>query len=172
MTPWRSMLCSSASSEPVIERITLSASETEAFGALLAGLLEPGDIVLIRGELGAGKTTLVRGACRSLGIEEPVTSPTFTIAHLYSGTTTVAHLDLYRFVGLSAAEWGDLEPYFDGTIAFVEWPDAGLSALPPARVSLVLEHIAPDERLITADSADGTLLEDLARADPCIRHRN
>ena len=101
-----------------------------------------------------------------------MTSPTFTIGHLYRGTTTVAHLDLYRFVGLSAAEWGDLEPYFDDTIAFVEWPDAGLAALPPARVSLVLEHVAPDERRITADSADGTLLEDLARADPGVRHRN
>lgn len=156
----------------MIERTTLSASETEAFGGLLAGLLEPGDIVLIRGELGAGKTTLVRGACRSLGIEGPVTSPTFTIGHLYRGTTTVAHLDLYRFVGLSAAEWGDLEPYFDGTIAFVEWPDAGLAALPPARVSLTLEHIAPGKRRITVDTADGTLLEDLARADPGVRHRD
>jgi tRNA threonylcarbamoyladenosine biosynthesis protein TsaE len=156
----------------VIERTTLSAPETEAFGALLAGLLRPGDVVLVRGELGAGKTTLVRGACRSLGIEEPVTSPTFTVGHLYRGTTVVAHLDLYRFIGLSDAEWGDLEPYFEDTIAFVEWPDAGLAALPPARVSLVLEHVAPDERRITVDTADGTLLEDLARADPGVRHRD
>jgi tRNA threonylcarbamoyladenosine biosynthesis protein TsaE len=157
---------------PVLERITRSAAETEHFGALLAGLLRPGDVVLVAGELGAGKTTLVRGACRSLGIDEPVTSPTFTIGHLYRGTVKVAHLDLYRFVGLSAAEWGDLEPYFDETIAFVEWPQAGLAALPPARASLVLEHRARDERRITADSTDGTLLEDLARADPGVRHRN
>jgi len=156
----------------VIERLTHSAAETEAFGALLAGLLRPGDVVLVRGEIGAGKTTLVRGACRSLGIVEPVTSPTFTIGHLYRGAATVAHLDLYRFVGLSAAEWGDLEPYFDDTIAFVEWPEAGLAALPPARLSLVLEHVAPDVRRIRADSADGTLLEDLARADPGVRHCN
>ncbi len=156
----------------MIERIAASARETEAFGGLLAGLLRPGDTVFVRGEIGAGKTTLVRGACRSLGIEEPVTSPTFTIGHLHRGAATVAHLDLYRFVGLSAAEWGDLEPYFDGTIAFVEWPDAGLAALPPPRVSLVLEHVAPDERRITADSADGTLLEDLERADPGVRHCN
>lgn len=156
----------------MIARLTSSAPETEAFGALLAGLLRPGDVVLVRGELGAGKTTLVRGACRSLGIEEPVTSPTFTIGHLYHGITSVAHLDLYRFVGLSAAEWGDLEPYFDGTIAFVEWPDAGLAALPSPRASLVLEHVAPDERRITVDSTDRTLLEDLARADPGVRHRN
>ena len=136
----------------MIERTTRSAAETEAFGALLAGLLSPGDVVLLRGELGAGKTTLVRGACRSLGIDEPMTSPTFTIGHLYQGAVTVAHLDLYRFKGLSNAEWGDLEPYFDGTIAFVEWPEAGHGALPPARVTLVLEHVGPDERRISADA--------------------
>jgi tRNA threonylcarbamoyladenosine biosynthesis protein TsaE len=163
---------SSASSEHVIELVTGSAAETEAFGATLAALLRPGDVVLLRGELGSGKTTLVRGACRSLGIEEPVTSPTFTIGQLYEGAATVAHLDLYRFTGLSAAEWGDLEPYFDGTIAFVEWPEAGADALPPARASLELEHVTPDERRISADSADRTLLEDLARADPRVRHRN
>ena len=156
----------------MLELITASAAETEAFGAALAALLRPGDVVLLHGELGAGKTTLVRGACRALGIEEPVTSPTFTIGHLYRGTATVAHLDLYRFVGFSAAEWGDLEPYFDGTIAFVEWPEAGLAALPPARASLELEHVAPDERRISVDSPDRTLLEDLARADPRVRHRN
>jgi len=146
-------------------------AETEEFGALLASLLSPGDIVLLRGELGSGKTTLVRGACRSLGIEGPVTSPTFTIGHLYRGTAVVvAHLDLYRFSGLSHAEWGDVEPYFDGTIAFVEWPEAGHGALPPAAISLTLEHVGRDERRISADAARGTLLEDLARADPGIRH--
>ena len=150
--------------------MTRSGVETEAFGATLAGLLGPGDIVLLRGDLGAGKTTLVRGACRALGIEGPVTSLTFTIGHLYEGRQTVAHLDLYRFSGLSAAEWGDLEPYFDGTIAFVEWPDAGLAALPRPTISLLLEHVSPDERRVSADTAAGTLLEDLERADPGVRH--
>ncbi len=156
----------------MIELVTSAAAETEAFGGLLAGLLRRGDVVLVRGELGAGKTTLVRGACRSLGIDGPVTSPTFTIGHLYEGAVPVAHLDLYRFVGLAAAEWGDLEPYFDDTIAFVEWPEAGSSMLPSPRASLFLEHVSPEQRRITADSADGTLLEDLARADPRVRHSN
>ena len=155
-----------------LERTTGSASDTEAFGAKLARLLRPGDVVLLRGDLGTGKTTLVRGACRGLGIVGPVTSPTFTIGHLYDGAATVAHLDLYRFVGLSAAEWGDLEPYFDGTIAFVEWPDAGLAALPAPRVELGLEHVQPDVRRIVVDSADATLLEGLERADPGVRHRD
>ena len=156
----------------MIERTTRSEAETEAFGGVLAGLLSPGDIVLLRGDLGAGKTTLVRGACRSLGIVEPVTSPTFTIGHLYHGTSVVAHLDLYRFNGLSHAEWGDLEPYFDGTIAFVEWPEAGHGALPPASISLFLEHAGADERRISAETARGALLEEIVRADPGIRYRD
>jgi tRNA threonylcarbamoyladenosine biosynthesis protein TsaE len=151
---------------------TTSAAETESLGAALAGLLDPGDVVLLGGDLGSGKTTFVRGACRALGIEEPVTSPTFTIGHLYHGTAVVAHLDLYRFSGMSAAEWGDLEPYFDGTIAFVEWPAAGSSALPEARVSIELAHVDPDVRRITVSSADRRLLEDLERADPRVRYGN
>ena len=156
----------------MLELVTASAAETEAFGGSLALLLEPGDVVLVRGELGAGKTTLVRGACRELGIVEPVTSPTFTIGHLYRGVQTVAHLDLYRFTGLGPAEWGDLEPYFDDTVAFVEWPEAGAAALPRARLTVTLEHVAPEQRRITADGPDMRLLEDLTRADPRVRHRN
>ena len=87
--------------------------ETEAIAAALAASLRAGDVVTVSGELGAGKTTFVRGACRALGVTEPVTSPTFTIGHRYAARVRVAHLDLYRFHGLSAAEWGDLEPYFD-----------------------------------------------------------
>ena len=175
---WRSSSASSSAASNVaghplvvIELTTSSAAETESFGGAVARLLRPGDVVLVQGELGAGKTTLVRGACRELEIEEPVTSPTFTIGHLYHGTLTVAHLDLYRFAGLSAAEWGDLEPYFDGTVAFVEWPEAGLAALPPARLALTLEHAGPEERRISAHGPDGRLLEEL-RADPRLRHRH
>ena len=154
----------------MIELISTSAAETEAFGGALARLLRPGDIVLVRGELGVGKTTLVRGACRALGIDEPITSPTFTIGHLYRGTTPVAHLDLYRFVGLSAAEWGDLEPYFDGTIAFVEWPEAGQGALPAARVTVTLAHLGPEQRQLCLDAPERSLLEGLERADSRVRH--
>jgi tRNA threonylcarbamoyladenosine biosynthesis protein TsaE len=149
-----------------------SPEETEAAAASLAAGLQPGDVVTVSGELGAGKTTFVRGACRALGVTQKVTSPTFTIGHRYQGRVPVSHLDLYRFASVSPAEWGDLEPYFDDTIAFVEWPEAGVDALPPARLTLELEHLAPDERRISADGADGTLLEDLARADPRVRHRN
>src|SRR5687768_6363940 len=117
-----------------------SAAATEEAAARLAERLRPGDAVLVSGELGAGKTTFVRGACRALGVTSPVTSPTFTIGHRYSGDVDVAHLDLYRFAGVSGAEWGDLEPYFEDAVVFVEWPEAGAAVLPSARVTVTLEH--------------------------------
>src|SRR6185312_14870780 len=133
-----------------------SPAETEAVAATLAGELEAGDVVTVSGELGAGKTTFVRGACRALGITQPVTSPTFTIGHRYDG---VAHLDLYRFAGVSAAEWGDLEPYFDGTIAFVEWPEAGEAALPEPRFRVRLLHLDEAHRMIELESSEPEVLE-------------
>lgn len=103
-----------------------SAAETEALGASLARDLEPGDVVLVAGELGAGKTTLIRGACRALGVSEPVTSPTFTIGHRYSGRVAVSHLDLYRLGGLGEEDPALLEDYIGpDSIAFVEWPEVG-----------------------------------------------
>jgi tRNA threonylcarbamoyladenosine biosynthesis protein TsaE len=111
--------------------------------------LKPGDIVSVSGELGSGKTTFVRGACRALGVDGPVTSPTFTIGHRYRGRVDVSHLDLFRFRDVSAAEWGDLEPYFDDAVVFVEWPEAGTGALPPARIEVRLEHGDDGSRLVT-----------------------
>jgi tRNA threonylcarbamoyladenosine biosynthesis protein TsaE len=103
-----------------------SAEETEALGARLAEGLGPGDLVLVAGELGAGKTTLIRGACRALGVAQRVTSPTFTIGHRYSGRFPVSHLDLYRLGGLADEDPGLLDDYIDPhSIAFVEWPELG-----------------------------------------------
>ncbi len=136
-----------------------SPAETEAVAGRLARLLRPGDVVTVSGELGSGKTTFVRGACRALGVTQPVTSPTFTVGHRYDG---VAHLDLYRFAGVTAAEWGDLEPYFDGTIAFVEWPEAGEDALPAPRVRVRLRHIDEQRRMIELESPEPTLLQELS----------
>jgi tRNA threonylcarbamoyladenosine biosynthesis protein TsaE len=141
---------------------TASAEETEALAARLAGRLQAGDVVTISGELGTGKTTFVRGAARALGIEEPVTSPTFTIGHRYRGSVDVSHLDLYRFSGLSPAEWGDLEPYFDDAMVFVEWPEAGEGALPPARLAVRLEHAGGDERRVELVATEPALLEGIA----------
>jgi len=133
---------------------TASAAETEALGARLAERLRPGDVVTVAGELGAGKTTFVRGACRALGVEQPVSSPTFTIGHRYAGAVPVAHLDLYRLRGLGAEEWGNLEPYFDGTIAFVEWPEHAGAWLPPVRAAVTLAHLDETHRRVTIESDD------------------
>ncbi|MDP9303170.1 MAG: tRNA (adenosine(37)-N6)-threonylcarbamoyltransferase complex ATPase subunit type 1 TsaE [Actinomycetota bacterium] len=128
---------------------TRSPEETEQVAASLAADLRPGDVVTVSGELGSGKTTFVRGACRALGVEGAVTSPTYTIGHRYKGRVDVSHLDLFRFRGVSAAEWGDLEPYFDDAVVFVEWPEAGAGVLPTPRVEVKLEHGEEGHRLVT-----------------------
>jgi tRNA threonylcarbamoyladenosine biosynthesis protein TsaE len=131
---------------------TSSAEETEAVAAGLAARLGIGDVVTVSGELGSGKTTFVRGACSALGVLERVTSPTYTIGHRYHGVRgDVTHLDLYRFHGVSAAEWGDLEPYFDDAIAFVEWPEAGRGVLPEPRYTVRLAHAGDGRRKIEID---------------------
>jgi tRNA threonylcarbamoyladenosine biosynthesis protein TsaE len=123
------------------ETTTGSPEETEELAAELASRLAAGDVVTVAGELGSGKTTFVRGACGALGVRERVTSPTYTIGHRYHGDgVEVSHLDLYRFQDVSPAEWGDLEPYFEEAIAFVEWPEAGEGVLPAPRFMVRLRH--------------------------------
>jgi tRNA threonylcarbamoyladenosine biosynthesis protein TsaE len=154
----------------IVEVVASSVEATEAVAARLASRLLVGDVVTVAGELGAGKTTFVRGACRALGVTEPVTSPTFTIGHRYAGRVDVGHLDLYRSSGVTPAEWGDLEPYFDDAIVFVEWPQAGVGTLPAARVAVELAHVDPRTRRLRLDAAESALLEDLAGAHPGLRH--
>jgi len=137
---------------PAVVVETGSAEETEALGARLAANLHAGDVVAVTGELGAGKTTFVRGACRELGVDGPVSSPTFTIGHRYEAPVPVAHLDLYRVTGVGPEEWGDLEPYFDGTIAFVEWPEHAGAWLPPIRAAVSLEHVDEQHRRVRIES--------------------
>jgi len=144
-----------------VEVRSAAPAETETLAAAVARELRVGDVVTVSGELGSGKTTFVRGACRALGVAVPVTSPTFTIGHRYPASPDVSHLDLYRFQGFSAAEWGDLEPYFDNAICFVEWPEAAAGALPPVRAEVRLSHVDPTRRLITLESPDRTLLDRL-----------
>ena len=131
-----------------------SAAETEHLGARLAAALRAGDVVAVAGDLGAGKTTFVRGACRELGVDGPVSSPTFTIGHRYEAPVPVAHLDLYRLQSLGAEDWGDIEPYFDGTIAFVEWPEHAGDWLPRLRAAVSLEHVDESHRRIRIESDD------------------
>lgn len=129
---------------------TTGPAETESLGAELAGALADGDVVLVRGELGSGKTTLVRGAARALGVSDPVTSPTFSIGHRYAaGALTVSHLDLYRLAGLEHEDPALLTDYLGpGRIAFVEWPQDTHVELAGARVHVSLSHGGGDRRRI------------------------
>jgi len=136
-----------------VEFITNDASETEAAAAELAARLKPGDVVLISGDLGSGKTTFVRGAARALGVTTPVTSPTFTIGQVYgtqNGGVEIAHLDLYRLETLDGEDPALLDDYLTpDRIGFVEWPGVAepeLRTRIAARVDL--EHSGGDSRVL------------------------
>ncbi len=136
---------------------TSDPSETEAVGADLAARLSDGDVVLVKGDLGSGKTTLVRGAARALGVTDPVTSPTFSIGHRYRAARgTVSHLDLYRLADLGAEDPGLLADYLGtGRIAFVEWPATDSQELAEARVRVTLTHRGGDRRRIEVSEEAG-----------------
>ncbi len=142
-----------------------SPEETERIAARLASGLDVGDVVTVSGDLGTGKTTFVRGACRALSVSSPVTSPTYAIGNRYVGRVAVSHLDLYRFSAMSEVDWADLEPYFDDAVVFVEWPEAADSYLPSPRARVRLRLIGPERRLIELQ-ADEKLLE-IATSSPC-----
>jgi tRNA threonylcarbamoyladenosine biosynthesis protein TsaE len=130
---------------------TDSPEQTEALGARLAQTLRAGDIVLVAGELGAGKTTFVRGACRALGVRSVVNSPTFTIGQRYPAPTPVSHLDLFRIAELEEEDPELLADYLGpDTIGFVEWPDGegeiGRYGRIAARVRI--EHAGGDRRIV------------------------
>jgi tRNA threonylcarbamoyladenosine biosynthesis protein TsaE len=130
---------------------TAGPSETEALAARLAAALEPGDVVLLAGELGSGKTTFVRGACRALGVQGRVTSPTFTIGRRYAGRVAISHLDLYRLGDLAQEDPALLADYLTpDAVAFVEWPEIAerlLGREVAARVRL--SHRGGDAREVT-----------------------
>jgi tRNA threonylcarbamoyladenosine biosynthesis protein TsaE len=141
---------------------TAAAAETEALAARVAAAAVPGDVILLSGELGAGKTTFVRGAARALGVTAPVTSPTFTIGRRYEGRVPVSHLDLYRLGDLAAEDPALLADYLAADrVAFVEWPaDPGaLLALAGGGVRVLarvaLAHAGGDAREITIEPLAG-----------------
>jgi tRNA threonylcarbamoyladenosine biosynthesis protein TsaE len=135
-----------------VQILTDSPEATERAAADLAKRLRPGDIVLISGELGTGKTTFVRGAARALGVTSPVTSPTFTIGQLYEGRVEVAHLDLFRLDSLAGEDPALLHDYLTpDRVAFVEWPEAALPAIERIAHRVRLEHRGHDRRLVTVE---------------------
>jgi tRNA threonylcarbamoyladenosine biosynthesis protein TsaE len=130
--------------------------------------------VLLRGELGAGKTTLVRAVARARGVDGPVTSPTFTVAQRYEGDVPIAHVDAYRLGAPDAEDAELLATALDDAIGLVEWPDAVLQALPEARLELELRHLGGDRRLVLFDAREPDTRSELVRliADLRARHRH
>jgi tRNA threonylcarbamoyladenosine biosynthesis protein TsaE len=111
---------------------------------------------VVSGEVGTGKTTLIRGACRALGIEGPITSPTFTIGHRYGGgRLPVSHLDLYRLEGLEDEDPALLEDYLrSDSVAFVEWPAVAEPELAGRRITAVrLSHAGGERRSVELPAA-------------------
>jgi len=136
---------------------TSSAEETVRLGESLADQLGAGDVVLVRGDLGAGKTTFIKGVCRGLGVVDPVTSPTFTIGSTYSGgKVPVSHLDLYRIESVSTEDPALFDDYLGpDRVAFIEWPPEGeeqdLLGLERTPRSVTIEALADGRRRVVIE---------------------
>jgi tRNA threonylcarbamoyl adenosine modification protein YjeE len=134
-------------------RIAVSQAQLERWGEELGWAAQAPMIIAIGGELGAGKTTLVRAICRGYGVREEVTSPTYALVHQYDGPTPVYHLDLYRLAGeheLTNIGWDDI--IADHALVLVEWPERAGSRLPLQHIPIALEHVPddPDHRVLLA----------------------
>ena len=137
---------------------TTSPEATEAVAAAVGRALAPGDMVLIAGDVGTGKTTFVRGACRALGVTDRVTSPSFTIGQTYAGRIPVAHVDLFRLEDLGSEDPALLSDYLTAErVAFIEWPGAALPWIERDHVVLELEltHAGGDRRRMRASGNSG-----------------
>jgi tRNA threonylcarbamoyladenosine biosynthesis protein TsaE len=128
--------------------VTASPAETEAFGERFGKRLRPGDLVLLVGELGAGKTTFVRGVARGAGSSAPVASPTFQLVRMYAGRVQLAHIDLYRIKTTSELADLGLDELLDQGAAVVEWGER----LDAPKAALVrLEHLEGNRRMIRVE---------------------
>ena len=161
------VLQAGAMSAKAIDLVSHSSAHTERLGERLGAVARRGDVLALWGELGAGKTVLVRGLAKGLGVRGPVSSPTFVLVNEYDGPTPFYHIDFYRLQPGALANVG-WEEYLgsDGVVA-IEWPDRAAEALPRERLDVRLEHLADTKRAIRLE-AHGTraqtLLEMIAGA--------
>ena len=129
--------------------VTGSAERTRSVGAALGRTAAAGDVILLVGPLGAGKTCLAQGIARGLGIEENVVSPTFVLLREYQGRLPLYHLDFYRLDTVEEVASLGLEDYLFGSgVCVVEWADRGMSVLPRKNLLIEMEHVAPSRRLL------------------------
>ncbi len=136
------------------EFFTKSADETEKFGEKFASEIEQGDVLLLYGELGAGKTTLTRGICRAFGVNI-VKSPSFVIVNIYDGNFTIYHIDLYRVKELDPDTAGEIMEYLwsgDG-ISIVEWADRLTNEVVPKNaMKIYIGRVSENERKIVIEA--------------------
>ena len=141
-----------------MELTSTSAAQTRAIGAAIASVLHAGDVVVLTGDLGTGKTVVAQGIAAALGVEEPVVSPTFTLLREYEGRLPLRHLDVYRLDHVQEAIDLGLEEILDDGVVLIEWGEGVRELLPADRVELTLALLPPDEadddtRRIVVDSA-------------------
>ena len=127
---------------------TKSPEETMEFGRALSGLLCEGSVIALVGELGAGKTVLIKGIAEGLGIKDIITSPTFIIANFYLGRMPFAHIDLYRTTDSDAIESGIYEYFLEDGITCVEWADRAPSIIPTYAIKITIDILDEERRLI------------------------
>lgn len=137
----------------VLRRQGVGLAEMKRIGHRLAAALRGGDLVLLYGPLGAGKTTLIRAVAEALQVTDPVRSPSFTLANIYAGRLTVQHLDLYRLDEIGDDDALALEEYVsDDAVTLVEWPQAGLGRLGRATYVVRMAHQSLHERSIEIEA--------------------
>jgi len=130
----------------IVRARTTGVEATRALAAAVAGLAVPGDLILLSGELGAGKTAFVQGFGAALGVEGPITSPTFTLAHQYEGTMSIHHLDVYRLERLAEIDDVGVPELVDGDgVVLIEWGDAVAPALPQEYLEVALTYGQGDD---------------------------
>lgn len=153
---------------PVLQITTGSSDETEALGATIGSLLQPGSFLALRGDLGGGKTCLTRGVVASLAPQSAhlVASPTYAIMNCYPGNTPVYHFDFYRLSGDDdIAELGFEEYFYGDGVCVVEWSERLVELMPPDVLTLLFEYSGDDRRLVSITSSgqnSGNILKLLA----------
>jgi len=147
-----------------LEFLSSSPEQTAKFAQSMSGLLKPGDVVFLIGQLGAGKTFFIRNAARGLGVAEPVTSPSFTMAQTYDGRVRIHHLDLYRLADFSGDDTADFETFFEAdAITFIEWPEQAAAFIEEPDVTVYLEHHDINSRRITIECRHKEMFPEMER---------